>query len=156
VLGALPSAFYQALGKVLLLVMIAFTESRTLGKGRHSAKITLPSAKHSAKPGAQQRAVSSRLYLTVVIFAECRALTLRKEYTLPSVLRLTLGRACCAESHSWTLDKVYIFSFPNQTFCDMFLHYVDLHIPFWHNILCTIYLHVYPRQALGKVYFNFF
>jgi hypothetical protein len=61
VLDALPSAFYRALGKVTLSVMTAFTESRILGTGRHSAKITLPSAKHSTKVGARQRTISSRL-----------------------------------------------------------------------------------------------
>jgi hypothetical protein len=55
---ALPSA---ALGKVLLSVLTAFTESRTLGKERHSAKTILPSAKHSANDGARQRTVSSHL-----------------------------------------------------------------------------------------------
>jgi hypothetical protein len=35
----------------------------------------------------------------------------------------------------WTLDKTYFyfFNFGNQTFCGMFLHYVDLHVPFWDN-----------------------
>jgi hypothetical protein len=46
-----------AFGKVLLSVTTAFTESRTLGTGRHSAKTSLPSAKHS-KVGVRQRAVS--------------------------------------------------------------------------------------------------
>jgi hypothetical protein len=38
-----------ALGKVLLSVTIAFAESRTLGTEIHSVKMSLPSAKHSAK-----------------------------------------------------------------------------------------------------------
>jgi hypothetical protein len=79
VIDTLPSAFYQALGKVPLSVSIAFTESRTLGTGRHSAKTTLLSDKHSAKNNVRQRAISSRLYLTAVIFAERRALALSKE-----------------------------------------------------------------------------
>jgi hypothetical protein len=58
VLGALPSA---ALGKVLLSVMTVFTENRTLGTERHSAKKSLPSAKHSVNGGTQQRVVSRRL-----------------------------------------------------------------------------------------------
>jgi hypothetical protein len=71
VLDALPSAFCRALGKkslpsatlgkVLLSVMIAFTESRTLGTEIHSAKKSLPSVNHSANGGARQRVVSSRL-----------------------------------------------------------------------------------------------
>jgi hypothetical protein len=42
----LPSA---ALGKVLHLVKIFFTECRTLGTAKHSAKTALPRVKHSAK-----------------------------------------------------------------------------------------------------------
>ena len=75
-LGALPSA---ALGKVLLSVTTAFAESRTLGTGIHSTKISLPSAKHSAKGGSRQRTVSRRLKLMVVIFSESRVLALGKE-----------------------------------------------------------------------------
>jgi uncharacterized lipoprotein YbaY len=48
----LPSA---ALGKVLLSVTTTFAESRTLGTGIYSAKISLPSATHSAKSGSRQR-----------------------------------------------------------------------------------------------------
>jgi hypothetical protein len=55
---SLPSA---ALGKVLLLVAISFTESRTLGIEIHSAKKSLPSVEHSVNGSARQRAVSSRL-----------------------------------------------------------------------------------------------
>jgi hypothetical protein len=42
----LPSA---ALGKVLRSVKSLFTECRTLGTAKHSAKTALPSGKHSAK-----------------------------------------------------------------------------------------------------------
>jgi hypothetical protein len=55
---ALPST---TLGKVLLSVITVFTKSRTLGKERHSANTTLPSAKHSTNDGARQRTISSRL-----------------------------------------------------------------------------------------------
>jgi hypothetical protein len=84
----LPSA---ALGKVLLSVMMAFAESRTLGIGIHSAKISLPSAKHSVKGGSRQRAISRCLKLMTVIFAESRVLALGKESSLSSAPRLTLG-----------------------------------------------------------------
>jgi hypothetical protein len=50
-----------------------------------------------------------------VIFAERRALALGKEASLPSVLRLTLGRASFVECHSWTLGKVF-FIFPTKLF----------------------------------------
>jgi hypothetical protein len=56
--AVLPRA---ALGKVLLSVTTMFTESRTLGTVRHSAKTSLPSAKHSVKAHARQRVVSNRL-----------------------------------------------------------------------------------------------
>jgi hypothetical protein len=65
--GSLPSArhfaecFLSGTWQVSLSVTTMFTESGTLDIGRHSIKTTLPSDKHSAKGGAQQRAVSSRL-----------------------------------------------------------------------------------------------
>jgi hypothetical protein len=75
---SLPSA---ALSKVSLSVTIAFAESGTLGTGRHSVQF-----------GTRQRTVNSRLKLTTVIYAERQALALDKEATLPSALRLTLGK----------------------------------------------------------------
>jgi hypothetical protein len=44
----------------------------------------------------------------------------------------TLGKGYFAECHFWTLGKVhfYFFYFPNQNFCGVFLHYIDLHVPF--------------------------
>jgi hypothetical protein len=124
-----------ALGKVLFSVTNSFAESRTLGKELHSTKISLSSAKHSAK-AALGKGPSAAIYnWRPLAFAERRALSLGKEASLPSVNRLTLGKKCFAECHSWTLGKLFffLFSFPNQTFCAMFLHYVDLHVPFWHN-----------------------
>jgi hypothetical protein len=55
--------------------------------------------------------------------------------------RSTLGRASFAECPRWTLGKVYFyfFYFANQTFCGMFLHYVDLHVPFWDNYKSVFY-----------------
>jgi hypothetical protein len=100
VLVALPSAFCRALYKVLLSIMTSFTESSTLDTEIHSAKKPVPSAKHSANNGPRQRAVNGRLKLTTVNFAERRTLTLDKEASLPSVRRLTLGRACYVECHS--------------------------------------------------------
>jgi hypothetical protein len=40
-----------------------------------------------------------------------------------------------AECLSLTLGKVYFYFsfFFHQTFSTMFLHYIDLHVPFWHN-----------------------
>jgi hypothetical protein len=78
---SLPSA---VLSNVLLSVTTTFTESRTLDTGRHSAKSALPSAEHSANGDAQQRVISSHLYMTVVSFAESWVLALGKEATLLS------------------------------------------------------------------------
>jgi hypothetical protein len=69
-------------------------------------------------------------------FAECPLGDTRQRlfhYTLSSVHTLTLGKGFFAECHFWTLDNkvhFYFFYFSNQTFCGMFLHYVDLHVPF--------------------------
>jgi hypothetical protein len=97
VLGALLSIFCRELGKVLLSVTTTFTESRTLGIGKHSAKTSLPIVKHSANGNAQQRAVSRRLKLTAVIFAESRVLAVGKKSSLSSAPRSTLGRASFTE-----------------------------------------------------------
>jgi hypothetical protein len=45
---------------------------------------------------------------------------------------MTLGRACCAECNPWALGEAYILFFyvANLTFYGIFLHYVDLHVPF--------------------------
>jgi hypothetical protein len=68
-------------------------------------------------------------------FAECQPGDTRQRfchYTLPSVTLLTLGKALFAECHLLILGKVYFhfFYFVSQTFCGMFLHYVDLHVSF--------------------------
>jgi hypothetical protein len=50
-----------------------------------------------------------------------------------------LGKAYFAECHHLTLGKVhlYFFGFGHQTFCGLFLHYVDLHVPFGDNYNCV-------------------
>jgi hypothetical protein len=58
------------------------------------------------------------------------ATTLSKE-VLP-VPRCAFFAECCGLGIRQS--TISFFSFPSQTFCGMFLHYVDLHIPFWHNI----------------------
>jgi hypothetical protein len=60
---------------------------------------------------------------------------LGKEDSLPSVNQLTLGKAFFTECLFWALGKAYFyfFYFGKQTFCDMLLYYVDLHVPFWDN-----------------------
>jgi hypothetical protein len=40
-----------------------------------------------------------------------------------------------------TRQSIFLFLcyFANQTFCVMFLHYVDLHVPFWDNYNIVFY-----------------
>jgi hypothetical protein len=69
-------------------------------------------------------------------FAEDRKPTLGKADSLPSVKYLALGK----EGH-YRVSSVdtrqskflFFFYFGHQTFCGMFLHYVDLNVPFWDN-----------------------
>jgi hypothetical protein len=60
---ALPSA---ALGKARLSAKRLFTECWTLGTGRHSAKTSLPSVKHSAKGALGKGPSTAVLKLTAV------------------------------------------------------------------------------------------
>jgi hypothetical protein len=75
-------------------------------------------------------------------FAECRLGDTRQRliYTsLPSATQGALGKEYFAECHQLTLGKVhlYFFCFDHQTFCGLFLHYVDLHVPFGDNYNCV-------------------
>jgi hypothetical protein len=104
----LSSARILALGKDFLNFKICFVECQLTGTWQRSVLGSLPSTK---------------------------GMTLGKESSLSSVNRLTLGKAIFTECHNLTLGKVhfYFLNFGNQTFCGMFLHYVDLHVPFWDN-----------------------
>jgi hypothetical protein len=92
VLDALPSTFYRAYGKEVFPDWRT-RQSSSLGNDRvyreqdsqHRKTLGKASVKHSAKGDARQRVVSSRLYLTAVIFVERRVLALDKEATLLSV-----------------------------------------------------------------------
>ena len=136
--AALPSAFYRALGKVDFAEGHS-RQSPALGKDlvyrvqgtRHSqalGKDCFAERQALGKYGSRQRAVSGRLQLTAVslcrvsniwhsakrVFAECPMQTLGKAY-------------------------FYFFYFGHQTFSGMFLHYVDLHVPFWDNYNSVFY-----------------
>jgi hypothetical protein len=121
---ALPSAFYRALGKE------DFAERRTrqspaLGKEliyrvqdtRHSqalGKDCFAEGQTLDKDGSRQKAVSGRLQLTTV--------------------------SLCRVSYVDTRQSIFLFFyFGHQTFCGMFLHYVDLHVPFWDNYNSVFY-----------------
>jgi hypothetical protein len=149
---ALPGAFYRALGKE------AFAESRTrqsptLGKelvyqGRDTrhretlGKYFFAEWQTLDKDGARQRALSGRLQLTVVslcrgpkgdtrqsrFFAECQISGTRQRRSFYRVSSLD------------TRQSIFLFFyFGNQTFCGMFLHYVDLHVLFWDNYNSVFY-----------------
>jgi hypothetical protein len=93
----------------------------------------------AALPSARLRALGKEFLKNLKIyFAECRLTGTRQNLNLlflPSARQLALGKDSFAECLFWTLSKVcfLFFSFLNQTFCGMFLHYVDLHVPFWDN-----------------------
>jgi hypothetical protein len=109
--SARPSLLIATLGEIRLSATTSFTESETLGIEWHMEKPPLSSVKLSAKRDARQRVVSSRLS------------------------KLTLGKSVFCRVSFLTLDNVYFyfFSLSHQTFCGLLLHYVDLHVRFWHN-----------------------
>jgi hypothetical protein len=66
---------------------------------------------------------STKIFLKFfkIFFAECPRCDTRQRffnYSLPSVYRLALGKACFAECHLWTLGKLhfYFFIFPTKFF----------------------------------------
>jgi hypothetical protein len=125
VLGALPSAFYRALGKE------TFVECRT----RQS--IALGNENFYREQDSRQR-----ITLDKGIFAECQTLGEggARQRTVSSRLQLTVVSFCRARNGGTRQSIFFIFfSFPNQTFCGMFLHYVDLHVPFWQNYKSVSY-----------------
>jgi hypothetical protein len=84
-------------------------------------KYALPSARSGA--------------LGKVVFADCHLGDTRQRLfynSLLSVAQGTLGKGYFAECHFSTLSKVhfYFIYFSNQNFCGVFLHYIDLHVPF--------------------------
>jgi hypothetical protein len=112
-------------------------------------KKNLPVICTSALPSARDLALVKDFFLILkyallsarsgalgkVAFAECPLGDTRQRLfynSLSSVAQGTLGKGYFAECHFWTLGKVhfYFFYFPNQNFCGVFLHYIDLHVPF--------------------------
>jgi hypothetical protein len=70
--------------------------------------------------------------------ASCRALGKDVLYRLCRVPKDRHSAKPSLPSANWTaLGKVYFilfyFIFGNQTFCGVFIHYVDLQVPFWYN-----------------------
>jgi hypothetical protein len=130
--AGLPSAFYRALGKA------DFAERRTrqsptLGKDLiyrvqdtwHSqalGKDCFAESQTLGKDGSRQRAVSVRLQLTAVSLCRVPNIGHSAKDTLLSVL----------SRHSTKYIFIF-FYFVSQTFCGMFLHYVDLYLSFVGN-----------------------
>jgi hypothetical protein len=70
-------------------------------------------------------AVSAGQHSTKIIllfFAECQPADTRQRF---------LCRVLFLDTQQTTF--LFLFYFPNQTFYGVFLHYVDLHVPFWDN-----------------------
>jgi hypothetical protein len=124
-----------ALDKVLRSVKSLFTECGTLGTQKHSANTALPSDEHSTKMALGKGPLVAVYGWRPSAFAEGRSPALGKAYSLPSVNYLTLGKESLYRVFSvGTRQSIFLFFyFSNQTFCDVFLHYIDLHIPFWDN-----------------------
>jgi hypothetical protein len=140
VLYSLPSAFFghsakkslpsAALGKDRLSAKSPFTECLTLGTGLHSAKTSLPSVKHSTK-GALGKGPSTVVpKLTVVsLCREPTARTRQRGFFAECHIVGTRQRRLCRVSSLDTRQSIFLFFyFVSQTFCGMFLHYVDLHV----------------------------
>jgi hypothetical protein len=78
-------------------------------------------------------------FIFKISFAECHIGDTRQRLTytsLPSATEGALGKAYFAECQPAQHSAKYIFIFfyfVSQTFCGMFLHYVDLHVSFVDN-----------------------
>jgi hypothetical protein len=130
--AALPSAFYRALGKANFAERRT-RQSPTLGKDliyrvwdtRHSpalGKDYFAESQTLGKDGFRQRAVSGRLQLTAVSLCQVPNIGHLAKDALPSVF----------SRHSAKYIFIF-FYFVSQTFCGMFLHYVDLYLSFVDN-----------------------
>jgi hypothetical protein len=100
-----------------------FVECQTLGEQRRSAKV------------CQQPSIVDGRYL-------CRVLsfgTVQRSFFVECLTSDTQPSMLCRVPFLDTRQSIFLFFFPNQTFCGMFLHYVDLHIPFWHNYKSVFY-----------------
>jgi hypothetical protein len=129
---ALPRA---ALGKVRLSATSLFIECWTLGRGPHSAKTLLRSVKHSAKWALGKGPSAAVPKLTAVsLCREPRVGTRQRVFFAECQIVGTRQRTLCRVSSLDTRQSIFLFFyFVYQTFCGMFLHYVDLHVSFVDN-----------------------
>jgi hypothetical protein len=72
------------------------------------------------------------------LFAECQTLGERRR-SAKGHQQSSIADGCylCWAPRVGTRQRSYFFS--NQSFCGLFLHYVDLHVRFWHNEKCVCY-----------------
>jgi hypothetical protein len=126
--ASLPRA---ALGKARLSATSLFTECWTLGTRTHSTKTRLPSVKHSAKVALGKGPSAAVPKMTVVsLCREPRVGTRQRVFFAECHILGTRQRTLCRHSAKY----IFIFlDFVFQTFCGMFLHYVDLHVSFMDN-----------------------
>jgi hypothetical protein len=94
--SAKPTLLSAALGKVLRSVKILFTECRTLGTAKHSAKTALPKVKHSAKIALGKGPLAAVYSWRPSIFAECQILGTRQ-------------RTLCRVSSLDTRQSIFLF-----------------------------------------------
>jgi hypothetical protein len=129
---ALPRA---ALGEFLLSVTSWFTECRTLSTGELSAKTCLPSVKHLAKVALGKGSSATVIKLTAVSLCRGpRVGTRQKGFFAECQIFDTRQRTLCRVSSLDTRQSIFLFfRFCLQTFCGMFLHFVDLHVSFVDN-----------------------
>jgi hypothetical protein len=124
---ALPRA---TLGKVRLSATSLFTECWTLGTGPHSTKTRLPSVKHSAKGALGKGSSAAVPKLTAVsLCREPRVGTRQRVFFVECQVVGTRQRTRVFSRHSAKYIFIF-FDFVSQTFCGMFLHYVDLHVSY--------------------------
>jgi hypothetical protein len=99
-----------ALGKARLSANRLFTECWTLGTGRHSAKTSLPSVKHSAKGALGKGPSTAVLKLTAVsLCREPAAGTRQRGFFAECHKSSTRQRALCRVSYADTRQSIFLF-----------------------------------------------
>jgi hypothetical protein len=130
IITSLPSARDLALGKDFFNLKTVFAECRRSGtRQRHLYRV--PADKHSTK------------CFFIILKNTLPSVSIRHsaKQTLPSITWAdTRHSALCRVSTLDTPQSIFFFfSFSSQTFCGLCLHYVDLHVPFWHNYKSVFY-----------------
>jgi hypothetical protein len=139
--GAARSEGTAAVGEVAAVGEGAASEESSGGRGRGGdgatawRAVAAASEKRVRKKGLTVAMWAKIFFIFKIRFAECQIEDTRRS----SLCRVSPGRHSAniilqffAECHLWTLGKVYFyfFYFPDQNFYGVFLHYIDLHVPF--------------------------